>query len=278
MLQLIQIVGLPFLICLMMSFVLGYLGIHVLKREVIFVDIALAQVAAVGTIVSHLVFDVHENSVLSYVCSLAAVFSMAAFYAVARTSIVQISLEAIIGISYAVAAAAALFLVGMKPGGHLHIQHILSGSLLWTNWRDVVVMMLTFSTVGFCLYLVRKPMMSLSMMSLSMSYRHTTPKGAAAIFWDFVFYFLLGVVITLSVQMGGVVLVFAYLIIPATISAVFTSQLRIQLIIIWIAAIAASISGLLFAYYLDFSIGPAIALLLGVELIIAAIIGKLIRI
>ena len=89
MLQLIQIVGLPFLICLMMSFVLGYLGIHVLKREVIFVDIALAQVAAVGAIVSHLVFDVHENSVLSYVCSLAAVFGMAAFYVVARTSIVQ---------------------------------------------------------------------------------------------------------------------------------------------------------------------------------------------
>jgi len=78
--------------------------------------------------------------------------------------------------------------------------------------------------------------------------------------------------------MGGVVLVFAYLIIPATISAVFTSQLRIQLIIIWIAAIAASISGLLFAYYLDFSVGPAVALLLGIELIIAAIIGKLIRV
>jgi len=273
MLQLIQIVGLPFLVCVMMSFVLGYLGIHVLKREVIFVDIALAQVAAVGTIVSHLAFDAHENSLLSYVCSLAAVFGMAAFYTVARTSIVQISLEAIIGISYAIAAAAALFLVGMKPGGHVHIQNILSGCLLWADGRDVVFGALTFSTVGFCLYLVRKPLMS-----LSMSYRRTPPKGAKAIFWDFIFYLLLGIVITLSVQMGGVVLVFAYLIIPATISAVFTSRLDIQLIIIWIAAISASIFGLLFAYYLDFSIGPAIALLLGVELIIAAVIGKLIRV
>jgi len=78
--------------------------------------------------------------------------------------------------------------------------------------------------------------------------------------------------------MGGIVLVFAYLIIPATISAVFASQLRTQLIIIWITAIAASIFGLLFAYYLDFSVGPAIALLLGVELIIAAVLGKLIRV
>jgi len=272
MLQLIQIVGLPFLVCLMMSSILGYLGIHVLKREVIFVDIALAQVAAVGVIVSHLVFDVHGDSVISYLCSLAAIFVMAVFYAVARTCIVQISIEAIIGISYAIAAAAALFLVGMQPGGHVHIQHILSGSLLWTDGRDVVTGAITFSAVGFCLYLVRKPLMS-----LSESYRHTRSKGARAIFWDLVFYLLIGLVITFSVQMGGVVLVFAYLIIPATISAVFASQLRIQLIIIWIATITASISGLLFAYYLDFSVGPAIALLLGIELIIAAVIGKLIR-
>jgi len=227
MLQLIQIVGLPFLVCLMMSSILGYLGIHVLKREVIFVDIALAQVAAVGVIVSHLVFDVHGDSVISYLCSLAAIFVMAVFYAVARTCIVQISIEAIIGISYAIAAAAALFLVGMQPGGHVHIQHILSGSLLWTDgrdvvtgaiiqhilsgsllWtdgRDVVTGAIIFSAVGFCLYLVRKPLMS-----LSESYRHTRSKGARAIFWDLVFYLLIGLVITFSVQMGGVVLVFAY--------------------------------------------------------------------
>jgi zinc/manganese transport system permease protein len=273
MLQLIQIVGLPFLVCVMMSSVLGYLGIHVLKREVIFVDIALAQVAAVGAIVSHLVLDVHEDSAVSYMCSLAAILVMAVFYAVARTSIIEISIEAIIGISYAIAAAAALFLVGMQPGGHLHIQHILSGSLLWTNGRDVITGTMAFSAVGFCLYIVRKPLMS-----LSESYRYTRSKGVAAIFWDLVFYLLVGLVITLSVQMGGVVLVFAYLIIPATISAVFASQLRAQLIIIWIAAVSASISGLLFAYYLDFSVGPTIALMLGIELIIAAAISKFITI
>jgi len=273
MLQLVEIVGLPFLACVIMSSVLGYLGIHVLKREVIFVDIALAQVAVVGVIVSHLVFDVHEDSAVSYICSLVAIMVMAVFYAVARTSIVEISIEAIIGISYAIAAAATLFLVGIKPGGHIHIQHILSGSLLWTSGRDVAVGAIAFSAVGVCLYLVRKPLMS-----LSESYRHSRTKGVPAIFWDFVFYFLVGLVITLSVQMGGVVLVFAYLIIPATISAVYASRVGIQLLIIWITAVSASISGLLFAYYLDFSVGPAIALMLGIELIIAAVIGKLIRV
>jgi zinc/manganese transport system permease protein len=273
MLQLVEIVGLPFLACVIMSSILGYLGIHVLKREVIFVDIALAQVAAVGFVVSHVVFDVQENSALSYICALAAILIMAVFYAVTRISIFQISIEAIIGISYAIAAAAALFLVGMQAGGHIHIQHLLSGSLLWTSGQDVVTGGIIFSMIGLCLYLIRKPLTG-----LSDSYRYTRPKGIKTLLWDFVFYCLVGVVITLSVQMGGVVLVFAYLIMPATISAVLASRLWMQLIIIWITAMSASISGLLFAYYLDFSVGPAIALLLGVELIIAAVISKLMRV
>lgn len=266
--QLIQIIGLPFLACILMGSILGYIGIHVLKREVIFVDIALAQVAAVGAIVSHLVFEAHEGSMLSYICSLAAVFSVAALYALARISINQISLEAIIGISYAIAAAAALFLVGIAPGGHIHIQEILSGSLLWTSRGDIISGLFVFVIAGFCFYLFRRPLNS-----ISNNYRQIHIKKAGMIFWDFIFYLLLGVVITLSVQMGGIVVVFAYLIIPAAISAVFASRLGLQLIIIWAAIITASISGLMFAYYLDFSIGPAIALFLGAELIIAALIN-----
>ena len=267
MLHMIQIVGLPFLMCLMMGLILGYLGIHVLKREVIFVDIALAQVAAVGAIVAHLVFEVHDDSMLSYACSLAAVFSVAAFYAVARVSVVQISLEAIIGISYAIAAAAALFLVGIAPGGHIHIQKVLSGSLLWISWKDIISGLLVFSSAGFCLFLIRKPLME-----ISNHYTGTHKKKSQAIFWDLIFYVLLGIVITLSVQMGGIVVVFAYLIIPATLAAIFSPRFIIQLMIIWTASIMASISGLLFAYYLDFSIGPAIALFLGVELTATALI------
>lgn len=268
--QLIQIIGLPFLACIMMGSILGYMGIHVLKREVIFVDIALAQVAAVGAIVSHLVFEAHEGSVLSYVCSLAAVFSVAALYALARIAITQISLEAVIGISYAIAAAAALFLVGIAPGGHIHIQEILSGSLLWANGRDIISGFIVFLIVGFCFYLFRRPLAG-----ISESYRKIHIKKVGALFWDFIFYLLLGTVITISVRMGGIVVVFAYLIIPATISAVFTSRPCLQLIIIWTAIILASISGLLYAYYLDFSIGPSIALFLGFELIITALFARL---
>jgi zinc/manganese transport system permease protein len=265
----IQIIALPFLICIVMSFILGYLGIHVLKREVIFIDIALAQVAAVGSIIAHLAFEAHEDSLLAYVCSLGCVLITSMFYAVIRSKIFQISLEAIIGISYAVASAAALFLVGIAPGGHIHVQNILSGSLLWTSWKDVAVILLTFSAVGFCFHLIRR-----QLTNVLNEYRQAHNKRFEIIFWDFIFYLLLGIVITLSVQIGGVVVVFAYLIIPATISLIISSRLLVQLMIIWVMATAASITGLIFSYYLDFSIGPSIALFLGAELILIAIIAR----
>ena len=269
MLPIIQILGLPFLACVLMSSILGYLGTHVLKREVIFIDIAMAQIAAVGSIAAHMAFEAHGDSPMAYLCSLGCVLLAAVFYAFVRSRFLQISLEAVIGISYAIAAAAALFLVGVAPGGHMHIQHILSGSLLWTCWRQIITSLIVFSLVGLAFYLIRKPITE-----VSNSYQKGTAKGLRVVFWDFVFYMLLGIVITLAVQVAGIVVVFGYLIIPATMSAIYSSRLTIQLIIIWVTAITASMAGLLFAYFLDFSIGPAIALLLGCELIIASLVAR----
>jgi len=270
--QIIQILGLPFLGCALMSSILGYLGTHVLKREVIFIDIALAQIAAVGSIAAHLIFEAHSDSPIAYICSFGCVLLAAAFYALVRSRIFHISLEAVIGISYVIAAAAALFLVGIAPGGHMHIQNILSGSLLWTSWHQIIASLVVFSVTGVCFYLIRKPIAE-----ISDGYRKDITKDLRVVFWDFIFYVLLGVVITLSVQVGGVVIVFAYLIIPATISAIFSVRLALQLAIIWITAITASVLGLLFAYYLDFSIGPAIAMILGCELIIVSLINYIRR-
>jgi zinc/manganese transport system permease protein len=267
--SIIQTLGPAFIACMLMSSILGYLGRHVLKREVIFIDIALAQIAAVGSIIAHLAFEVHGDSWIAYICSFGCVLLAALFYSVIRSKIFQISLEAIIGISYAVAAAAALFLVGIAPGGHIHVQHILSGSLLWTSWKQIMTILVVFSVIGLGFYLTRKPIAE-----ISNGYQNGIARGPRVIFWDFVFYVLLGVVITLSVQLGGIVVVFAYLIIPATISVAISSRPAVQLMVIGTASTSASILGLLFSYYLDFSIGPAIALFLGAELIIAGLIIK----
>ena len=269
MLQLIEMLGLPFLACMMMGAILGYSGIHVLKREVIFIDIALAQIAAVGSIVAHLAFDAEEGTLLAYTFSFGCVLFMAAFYALVRRRVIQISIEAVIGISYAIAVASALFLIGVAPG-HTHLEEMLSGSLLWTGLPEIIGSLIAFCAIGFCFYVFRKPLLR-----ISEDYSGALTKGVKVVWWDFLFYALVGVVITVAVRIAGVVVVFAFLIIPATTSALFSSRWGTRMLIAWVAAVIASVGGLLFGYYLDFSLGPAIALFLGVELAIAAMFVSL---
>ena len=263
--QLIQILGMPFLMCLIMGPILAYFGIHVLKRDIVFINIAVAQVAAVGSIAAHLVFDAEEDTLISYLFSLGCVLLIAAFYAIARRKIIQISIEAVIGISYAITAAAAMFLIGIAPG-HAHAEEMLAGKLLWVTWQHIVLCLVVFTAVAFCLHIFRKPLFR-----ISENYEGAITQGLKVIWWDFVFYALLGVVITVAVRVTGVVTVFSFLIIPATISALFTAHWGLRMIIALAAASVASLGGLLFAYFFDFSIGPAIALFLGAVLVIAAL-------
>ncbi|MBN2271500.1 MAG: metal ABC transporter permease [Sedimentisphaerales bacterium] len=268
--QLIQILGLPFLACIVMGAMLSYMGMHVLKREVIFIDIAVAQIAAVGSIAAHLAFDVEEDTLVAYAFSLACVIPMAAFYAVVRAKIVQISIEAVIGISYAITAAAALFLIGIAPG-HAHAQEMLAGNLLWVTWRHIILSIAVFCAVGLCFYVFRKP---LSAISEQYQQADQSPKTPKIMLWDFLFYSLLGVVITLAVRVTGVVVVFVLLIIPATTSAIFSARLGRRMFIALATVTVATTLGLLFSYYCDFSVGPAVAMLLGMLLGLVAILGK----
>jgi len=266
MLNIIQIFAQPFLVCLSMIAILGYMGIHVLQREIIFIDIALAQIAAVGAIVAHVAFRTYEDSLLGYTCAFGFTLAASLFYSFARRKITQISLEAVIGVSYAIAAAAALFLVGVTPGGHLHVQQMLAGSILWVTWKDFLLCACVFSAVGFCFYLFRQPFRE-----ISDSYEGALSKGIKVVWWDFLFYALFGIVITISVRIGGVVVIFACLIIPATISAFFSANWGKRLIISWMAGFGAIIAGILFSHHFDFSVGPAISFFLGVVLVFVGI-------
>lgn len=262
----VQILGLPFLACVIMIFIFGYLGLHILKREIIFIDIALAQIAAVGVVMAHLIFGAHKNSLIgiSFVFSLTLVTAI--FYAYVRKKVKEIPLEAVIGISYAISAALALFLIGIIPGGHLHIEHMLAGSILWVTWKEIVHCILVFSLIGYCFFLLRKPFEK-----ISNNYDNALRDKMNVIWWDFLFYVLVGIVIAVSVQISGVVLVFAFLIIPATISALFSANWIKRLVIAWAVGIIASASGLLFASYFDFSVGTSVSLFLGIILIAASI-------
>jgi len=261
----IDLLGLPFLACVAMTAILGYLGLHVLKREIVFVDIALAQIVAVGAIGAHVLFEARGDSPLAHVCAFSLAVVAAAFYAFTRRRVTGISTEAVIGVSYAIAAAAALFLLGVAPGGHVHAQHMLTGSILWASWSDVSLAVSAFAGVGLCFTLLRRPFAR-----LSGDYQGAIDEGMRVVWWDFLFYCLIGVVITFAVRIGGVVVVFCLLIIPASISVLFASGTLARLSIAWLAGIAGSVLGLIFADRLDFSVGPSVALLLGIGLAIAA--------
>ena len=267
----IEMFGSPLVACVLMGSILSYLGMHVLKREVIFIDIAVAQVAAVGALAAHMVFDVEEDAGLSYLCSLVCVLAMAAFYSVVRWKVRSISIEAVIGISYAITAAGALFLIGIQPG-HAHADEMLAGSLLWVTWRGILAALAVFllAAVGLCVF--RRPLTT-----VSENHNDAARHGLNVVWWDFVFYALLGVVITMAVRLSGVVTVFAMLIIPATTSALFASGGVARLLVAWCAVVVASLAGLLASYYHDFSAGPAIALCLGILLALAAVVSRLCR-
>jgi len=264
--HLIQMFGQPFLVCLTMVVILGYMGIHVLQREVIFIDIALAQIAAVGAIVAHVAFKAHDDSLLGYSVAFGFTLIASVFYSLVRRRVNQVPLEAVIGVSYAIAAAAALFLVGVAPGGHIHVQHMLAGSILWATWKDLLLCIFVFSAVGLCFYIFRQ-----FFREISDNYENALKKGIRVAWWDFLFYALFGIVITLAVRIGGVVVIFAFLIIPATISALFSSSRGRRLAISWVIGIGATVVGLLFADRFDFSIGSTISFFLGATLVLAGL-------
>jgi zinc/manganese transport system permease protein len=268
--DLAAVLGMPFLACVAMTGILGYLGLHVLEREIVFVDIAMAQVVALGTIGAHLFFDAHDNSMLASASALGLAVVVAFFYAFTRRKVVQIPTEAVIGVSYAVAAAVALFLLGVAPGGHVHAQHMLAGSILWVSWTELLMSTLAFVGVGICFYLLGKPFAR-----ISSDYDAAVRDGIRVVAWDFLFYTLVGVVITFAVRVGGVVVVFCLLVIPATIAVMYARALFARLLIAWGAGVSGSFLGLLFADRLDFSVGPSVALLLGSGLAVTALWQRL---
>jgi zinc/manganese transport system permease protein len=300
--RIIQMFGLSFLACILLGTILGYLGTHVLRREIIFIDISLAQFAAVGATLAHFAVEYHEEhhkhflaalavgaekivhlfsqeaepnhelveSVLSYGCSFLCVMIIALFYAFAKKKIVQISLEAIIGVTYAVASAAVLFLYGTSATEHVHIQEMLAGNLLWIESYHIKLCLVLFLAVALCFLIFHKPLNR-----LSDNYRRLSGQGLKGFGWDFLFYTLMGMVVTVAIEIAGVIMVFAYLIIPATIAAMFTRRLQWQLLIIALITTVCSAFGLIFShFYEDFSVGPPIGMCLGGMLILAALLKK----
>ncbi len=257
--------------CLVLVGIHSYLGIHVIKRQVIFVDLALAQIAALGTTVAFL-FGIMPKTTAAYWFSLGFTFIGAAIFSLSRFRQGKIPQEALIGLVYAIAAAVAILVIDKAPHGAEHIKEILTGRILWVKWATIGKAALVYALVGAFHYSFRDKFMLISNHP-DEAYR----QGISVRFWDFLFYLSFGIVITHSVSNAGVLMVFVFLVAPAVTSIMITDKLWQQLIIGWSMGLIVSVLGLYVSYVADLPSGPTVVSFYGVVMLLVFIAFYIIR-
>ena len=262
----------PLVACMVIVAIHSYLGLHVIAREVIFVDLSLAQMAALGSTVALLV-GFGPDSRQTFLLALGFTTFGALLFSLTRTngkgSVPQ---EAIIGIVYVVASAAALLVADQTARGGDAIKDILVGSLLWVTWPVIGRMALAYLVIGLFHYLLRRRFLTISF----------DPDSAARMgwrvrWWDFWFYLSFGMVITFSVPIAGVLLVFSFLVVPAAIAFQFTRDHRKLSLLAWISGVMASAGGILVSFKYDLPTGPLVVCAFGVLLVLTFAVRQLLR-
>ena len=249
----------PFLVAVCLVGIHAYFGIQVLARKVIFVDLALAQIAALGATVAFMLGH-PAQSFATYGYSLAFTLLAAVLLAFTRAWGTRVPQEALIGVIYVVAAAAAILLIDRAPQGAEHLKQILTGNILTSGLTDVAAIVPLYAAIGLLHWLLRGRL-----------------TGAGALIWEFVFYASFGVVVTSSVAIAGVLLVFSFLIIPAAIGVMFASSLARQLAIGWTAGIVTSAAGLAASFAFDLPTGAAMVCAFGASLALAGLLYPFLR-
>jgi zinc/manganese transport system permease protein len=259
--DLLALLWAPFLMCLVLTGIHAYLGVHVLAREVVFVDIALAQIAALGATAAFL-FGHELHTWESYGAGLFAALVGALVLALTRTRERHVSQEAVIGVVYAASAAGAVLLSDRAPHGVEHIRAMLVGSLLTVGGEDVVKVTVLYGVIGALHWFCRRPFFL-----ISTDPRRAYAEGWRVRLWDFVFYASFGVVVTSSVRIGGVLLVFSYLIVPALAATLVGGSILTRLLVGWGFGTAVSVLGVTASAWLDLPTGATIVCAFGLSLI-----------
>ncbi len=254
----------PFAACVVLVGILGYLGLHVLLREVIFVDLALAQIVAMGAVIAFY-FGYEHGSPQSFAISLGAAILGAAIFSWTRMRRQRVPQEAIIGITYVVASAATILVADRAPEGAEHIKELLAGTVIWVTWPTVFKVLRICATVGVVYFIFRR-----RFRLISEDPERAFDLGLKVRWWDFLFYVLFGLVITVSVEIAGVLMVFAYLVAPAIIALASSDRWPVRIGIAWLVGLLASALGLISSYHWDLPSGPAIVCALGLILLMFA--------
>lgn len=241
----------------------AYQGIHVIARGIIFVDLAIAQMAALGwTAATFVGFE--AGSAGAYFIGLLTTLIAAGLFSVTRMDHPYITQEAIIGTVFVVASAATILLASQAPRGAEHVEELLTGSLLWVTWPKIARIGVVYAVLGLLHWLLRRRFLTISLQPKLAESAGWSIKG-----WDFLFYALFGVMVTLSVDVAGVLLVFSFLVIPALVAFLFAGRPRALLAIAWLSGTVATVAGLLISYVADLPTGPVVVCAFGAMLLVA---------
>lgn len=262
----------PLVACLLLPSLLVYLGLHIIRREVIFVDLALAQVATLGTCVAILLhFDPHvwQSYALSIGFTLvgAAVFTMTR----AKRNHQRVPQEALIGIIYVVAAAGGILLLSDSPHGNEELKETLVGDLLYLQTPEQVFKPFAlYAAIAVVHFIFRR-----KFLAISFEPERAEAEKISVRWWDFLFYALFGLVVTTFVHIGGVLLVFTYLIVPAVCANYLARKLSAMLFIGWGVSTVGSVTGLYCSLKLNWPTGAAVVCALGFLLLLTGVGTKL---
>ena len=260
---------LPFIASLILTGIHAYLGVHVVERGVIFVDLALAQIAALGATVAILMgMDPHGNN--AYWMSLGFTFIGALIFSFVRSRRKRIPLEAFIGITYAVASASAIIAMSKATGETEHLKDMLVGNILAVSRHDVIKTAILYGCIGVFHFIFRE-----RFLAISMHHDDGTKVVSNIGLWDFLFYASFGFVVTSSVAIAGVLLVFCYLVVPSVGAMLFADRIGPRLAIGWTMGTIVSALGCYFSVLFDTPTGATIVCTFGAALICMAVAKSL---
>jgi zinc/manganese transport system permease protein len=269
----LEFLAAPFAASLILTGIHAYLGVHVVERGVIFVDLSLAQIAALGATIAILLpisgGDPHAPVV--YWVSLAFTFIGAFVFSTFRSRHARIPQEAIIGICYAVASAAAILAMSKATSESEHLKDMLVGNILAVSWQEVGRTAALYSAVGVFHYLCRR-----QFLQISMDHAGAEAQGLSVGWWDFLFYASFGFVVTSSVAIAGVLLVFCYLIVPSVAAMLYADHIGTRLAIGWSMGTIVSAAGVYLSLLLDLPTGATIVCTFGLALALMAAVKPLI--
>jgi zinc/manganese transport system permease protein len=270
----LEFLAAPFAASLILTGIHAYLGVHVVERGVIFVDLSLAQIAALGATIALLlpVSGGDPHAPVVYWISLAFTFLGALVFSTIRPKHARIPQEAIIGICYAVASAAAILAMSKATSESEHLKDMLVGNILAVSWPEVAKTALLYGGVGAFHYIFRKQFLAISI-SHRNEYEHD--HSASTMFWDFLFYASFGFVVTSSVSIAGVLLVFCYLIVPSVAAMLYAESIGKRLAIGWSMGTLVSALGVYLSLRLDLPTGATIVCTFGLILAIMAAVRPL---